>query len=374
LPILGHLGLATECVVWIDRITSAVGATPTPDQVLAIEVARSGALAFGNTRGQEAKECRRRICALDGKVAGTQKQMQVLFAQYGQAYSEGRFRDCLRFGERMRLIAETADDMEATSVADHSIGRALFYLGEITGARIAIEKSLSHGLTLGRRGFRTHCMFDERVAAFSNLAKIFMLQGSAERALEVVAENIQRANAMGHGNTICVALGWAGCGIALECADLATAQKYIQMLTKTAAASSELGTWSHVANVFAGVLLSRQGEHTAAIGALKAAIEDLRPACMWNLLTMGLGYLATALNAAEHHREAAETIEEALRRCEQSEEHWCLPPFLITRADSSFKAGLCDAQQAGDVLYRALTIADAQGAHFWRAKVLNALG
>jgi predicted ATPase/tetratricopeptide (TPR) repeat protein len=367
LPLLGHLGLGRECLAWVARAKALPGIQLGQEQLLAMELARGGALAFEDNADAEAAECWRLLGKFDGLVA-PQQQFQVLFAQYGGSYISGQFRDCLALGYRMRSVAEAAGDTDAIGIGDHAIGRALLYLGELSDARIALERALSHGTALSRRGFETHRMFDEHVAASCNLATTLMLLGYPERAMELAAEAVDRAYMTGHSSTVCLALGAAGGLIGLECADSTTAGRYIEMLRNYSAQRPGVGLWQHMANIFAATLRSRRCEHGAAVATLKVALGNIRPGRIWPFLTMGLGYLATVLLDAGRYDEALETINETLARCDKAGAFWRYPAYLTVKAEIIDRGGLGTTDETLDCLNQASALSDRQGARLWEPK------
>ena len=252
------------------------------------------------------------------------------------------------------------------------IGSSLFYLGELSEARTLIEKALRNGVWLSRYGFNVHSHFDERVAAFCDLAQILMLQGFPERAVEMAAANVDRASKTGHAPTICYALGMSTCRIMLDAAEPTTAERYVGMLMDYMARPG-LDLWRMVADTLAGALLSRRGEHEAAVVALRAVVERLRETHVWSFQTLSLGYFAIALLEAGRFVEASETIDEALNRCQQSEEFWSYARFLMLKAEILLKGKLGHTCNIESYFMRALAVADRQGAVFWKQRIFDGL-
>src|SRR3979411_3068420 len=134
-----------------------------------------------------------------------------------------------------------------------------FYIGELREACTLIEKALRNGVWLSRYGFNVHSHFDERVAAFCDLAQILMLQGFPERALEMAAANVARPTTTGHDPTICYALGMSPCRIMLDAAEPTTAERYVGMLMDYMARPG-LDLWRLVADPLWGALLRARRE------------------------------------------------------------------------------------------------------------------
>lgn len=372
LPLWGHLGLGEECLARVDHILALPGLQPTPEQLIALEAARAGALVNRDRTGTLVTETWRRISRFEGQVDAPRQKLQVLLAELGSAWMGGRFRDCLTAGQRLRDTATAARESAYIGVGERMIGSSLFYLGELSEARTLIEKALRNGVWLSRYGFNVHSHFDERVAAFCDLAQILMLQGFPERALEMAAANVDRATKTGHAPTICYALGMSTCRIMLDAAEPTTAERYVGMLMDYMARPG-LDLWRMVADTLAGALLSRRGEHEAAVVALRAVVERLRETHVWSFQTLSLGYFAIALLEAGRFVEASEAIDEALDRCEQSEEFWGYARFLMLKAEILLKGKLGDTCNIERYFMRALAVADRQGAVFWKQRIFDGL-
>jgi predicted ATPase/DNA-binding winged helix-turn-helix (wHTH) protein len=371
LPVLNHMGLQHECLAWVDRVRAAQDFEPCANQILAMEVARAGALGFTDKTGAMARESWRSIANFEGRVQRARQKLQVLYAQYSTSYASGQFRDSLTFGQRFRDVAGEAGDKGGVALGERLVGNALFHLGHVSQALCAIERALDCGPALSRAGFDAQPHFDERVAAFCNQAKLLLLKGSSARALRIAAENVDRALATGHGATICLALGLGACPIAQDCRDLALASQFTEAFSGYVKSHPGLGLWNVLADVFEGALLTLRGDYDSAATALLASVGQLRFARMWPFLTMGIGYLATALYEAGRVSEARIVIEDGIERCERSDELWCLPRFVALKAQVSARGRLCDAEEISRDLSRALSMADQLGTKFWRAQIVR---
>src|SRR5260370_41429130 len=95
---------------------------------------------------------------------------------------------------------------------------------------------------------------------------MLMLQGFPERAVEMAAANVDRANKTGHAPTIFYALGMSTCRIMLDAAEPTTAERYVVMLMDYMARPG-LDLWRMVADTLAGGRPGPRGAHEpAAVG------------------------------------------------------------------------------------------------------------
>jgi predicted ATPase len=372
LPLWGHLGLGEECLALADRILALPGLEPTPEQLIALEAARAGALVHQDSSGALVKDIWRRISDLEAQIVSPRPKLQVFLADLSSAWTGGRFRDGLTAGQRMRDTAIATGETFYVGVGERIMGSSLYYLGEFGEARRLLEKALRYGVWLSRAGFNVHPHFDERVAAFCDLGNILLLQGFLERAIELAAANVERAVKTGHAPTICYALGLSTCRIMLDAASPKKAEQYILMLSDYVARPG-LGLWQIVADSLAGALLTRRGEHEAAVIALRAVVERLRETHIWTFQTQSLIYFAIALFHAGRFVEALETIDEVLQRCEKSEEFWDHTRLLTLRAEIMLRGRLADTTEIAECFTKASAESDRQGAIFWKPRIVGGL-
>jgi hypothetical protein len=122
LPLWGHLGLGEECLARVDHILALPGLQPAPEQLIALEAARAGALVNRDRTGTLVTETWRRIGRLEGQVHAARQKLQVLVAELSSAWMGGRFRDCLTAGQRLRDTATAARETAYIGVGERMIG------------------------------------------------------------------------------------------------------------------------------------------------------------------------------------------------------------------------------------------------------------
>ena len=96
LPLWGHLGLGEECLARVDHILALPGLQPTPEELIALEAARAGALVNRDRTGTLVTETWRRISHFEGQVDAPQQKLQVLLAELGGAWMGDAFATVLR--------------------------------------------------------------------------------------------------------------------------------------------------------------------------------------------------------------------------------------------------------------------------------------
>src|SRR5262249_43076463 len=141
------------------------------------------------------------------------------------------------------------------------------------------------------------------------------------------------------------ALSTAACPTALLIGDLDLADRLVTLLLEHAARYS-LGPWSTWGRYFAGRLTLKRGDVTGGLGAMSAALDELRATGFGLRFTAYLGELAEALGFAGRPSDGFATVDEALARCEQRQERWCLPELLRVKGELLARIGTPDAMAA----------------------------
>jgi hypothetical protein len=125
--------------------------------------------------------------------------------------ASGRHRVALALAERFSSLAAKSDDPKDRLVGDRLIGATLHYLGDQTSARRHIECALADYVYLGQKLHAIRFQFDQRATAGATFAQILWLQGFPDQAVRTVENAVEAARAIGHGMSLCYALGLAAC-------------------------------------------------------------------------------------------------------------------------------------------------------------------
>jgi predicted ATPase len=279
----------------------------------------------------------------------------------------------LALARRFCALADREGDPGDCLVGDRMTGASLHFLGEQGQARERIESVLARYIAPVRRSHAVRFQFDQRITARITLARILWLQGFPDRALQDVHSNVEEALSLGHALSLSNSLAQAACPIALLAGDLASARRFSDMLRRNTAEHA-LDVWRAYANCFDGELLVRGGDHAAGLRLLRPAVDDLRRAGFTQYLTSFLGTLAQALVGAGRTDEALALTEEALARCERTDERWCLAELLRIRAEAVAHGGASDAAgRAEELLREAIQAARSQGALSWELRAVTSL-
>jgi hypothetical protein len=104
------------------------------------------------------------------------------------------------------------------------------FLGDHLSARRRFERLLAHYVPSDRHSRLTRFPFDNLVVGRGYLARTLWLLGYPDQAMRAAESSIDTARAINHALTLCFALTFIGCPVALLVGDLAMAEFYVHLL------------------------------------------------------------------------------------------------------------------------------------------------
>jgi hypothetical protein len=225
-----------------------------------------------------------------------------------------------------------------------------------------LERVVANRDVAADRVFRFH--LDQQPMAV--LARVLWLQGLPEQAIALAERLVEQAKAHDHAHSLCHALVYAACPIALWVGDLDLAEQYINLLHETSS-SLPPSNWHPVGRAYRGVLLIKRGDLKAGLPRLRAAFEECR-AIPAGFRMAFIAELAEALCPGQVSGGLA-TMEEAIDRAEHTGDGWIVAELLrvkgeVLRLDGS--PVTMDA--AADCFRQALQLARTQDALFWELR------
>ena len=367
-PLWFQLSLIDECRNRVERALAAAAVKDDPRRRMQLSAALGWSLMYTAGHGRETGSAWADALTLAEALGDDEYRLRALWGLWAGHVNNGQFPEALDLAGRFRDIAEGLPAGSERYIGHRMTGAALHFLGEQEAARDHIERMLASYVRPASRSDAVRFQFDQIVTARITLARVLWLQGHADRALEVIEDNIAEAIALNHTLSICNALAQSACPVALLAGDFERADRYLRLLTDLTA-SEGLVIWRTYSACFSGELLFRRGEQEAGLRLLRAGVDELRAAKFVQYHTAFLGALAEGLGAAGHTVEALAAIDEALARADQNSERWCLAELLRIKGDILLRAEPADARPAVDDLYdRALDLARTQGALSWELR------
>ncbi len=211
-------------------------------------------------------------------------------------------------------------------------------------------------------------LYDQRVLARAMLARVLWLQGYLDQARRHAQASVDDALALGHKPSICYALGFAVCPIALRTGDLHGAEQALAMLIDVATGNDAV-FWTRLGPCLEGALLANRGDMVRAAKLLSSAHALSGGTGLAVHFSGFAGDLAEALAAIGRLDEGLSVITGAIAQLEGNGLLWCMPDLLRVRGQLLLQTtGGQSATAAVECFSRSIGMAREQSALFWELR------
>lgn len=140
-------------------------------------------------------------------------------------------------------------------VHDRMLMFSMRFTGKHAKARIHAQRVLDHPLSANASAGKSVFHFDQRVAAFTSLARILWVHGFPKQALDHADHAIERALSVNHSLSLCFALSVGCTPVAFWSGDVERAQRYTALLRERAKEYS-MAFWGKIGDGY-GLVLDR---------------------------------------------------------------------------------------------------------------------
>lgn len=247
----------------------------------------------------------------------------------------GRPYEAIEQLERFKAVARLEPGASATPDGDRLLANAETYVGRISSAIERLEiLILQHG-QMEERPRIARFQVDRYVAIHGTLAVALWLKGETTRAINVAAQAVEGARAIGHSASQTTSLALWVLPVAFWSGDYALAAQYQVELDKSNQRES-IAIWVPVSRFFRGAIQVARGER-GGLGDMRGGLAELIAGRFLGRTPMFRSMLAEALLADGEIEEAKANAEAAILAAESQGERWCLPEVMRVR-------GLVDLQ------------------------------
>jgi predicted ATPase len=299
-------------------------------------------------------------------------QLRSLWGLFIFHVSDGGYRVALTLAQRFETLAANRSDPNDRLIGDLLIGVSEHFLGDQPSARRHIEHMLAHYVPRTRKPESVRFQFEPRAAARAQLARVLWLQGFPDQAMRTAESLIEDARAANHVTTLCRVLALTACPIALWTGDLTAAESYVGTLLDHS--RHALAVWHAFGLCLQSVLAVRRGDVANGLRLLRAGFDDLGKVNAAYRYSHFLSETAEALGRAGQIAAALAAIDEAIERCERTEERWVMPELLRIKGELLLlQGGSSAAATAEDHFRQALDWARRQGALSWELRAATSL-
>jgi len=372
IPLWFKLSSTDECR---NRVEQALNRAEGADreihtrQVLQLYIALGLSRTFTIGLAPAASAAWKKALEIAESLGDNEFKLETLWGLWFCHIGAAEYRAALDIAKQFCSLAETTPDLR---IGERLIGVPLHCLGEHVEARNRIESNLHHEATPIKSSQGVRFRFNQPLAARVILAQMLWLQGFPDQAIEEAHRGVAEARAGGHAISLCDALAQAQCPIAMLVGDLSSAEQAVTTLLDQASLHA-LGAWSVLGCCWNGALLIKRGEFERGVSNLRSAIKDLHEVRFAFYHAGFLSTLAEGLASAGRFEAAIDVIDEAIERCMQKEELWCIAELLRIKGEILLKQASTDLSLAEDYFLRSGEWARKQGALSWELRAATSL-
>ena len=373
-PLWIRLSLLSECGRRAKQALGALRALGTHD--LYDKMRLQAALGASTPEAQEMGRVFTEVLDIAESLGDPEYQLRALRGLYYYYAGTGQYHAALPIARRFHDLAVSGVDPIDRLFAERMMGVAKHFVGDHLGARRHLEHVLTHYVIAdyGRDVIRFQDVVrfgaDLQVSTRLFLARVLWMQGFADQAEHTIEMAIAEAQATGHAMSVCLALGFGACPIALWTGDLTAAARHTEMLLNRAR-KHDLPFYSALGSRFGKIVTLTASElDLVSLPPLTDVDEITEPSLTFRFLT-GLSELAEALAHAGRNAEALAVAEEGIK---QSETGWLAPELLRVKGELLLlQSNGAATETAEDFFRQALDAARQHKALSWELRAVTSL-
>jgi tetratricopeptide (TPR) repeat protein len=348
-PVWFRLSCLAEHRSTIDRALAALAQAAQPDCESAMLLQSAQGLNLYFTDGPAQTVMTRLQCALDlaNEVGAGAPKLPIIWMLSFVSANAGDYRAELAFALAYGRAAPGSTDILAPARAHRLKARALHDLGRHAEARPLIEQALH--ATRTRQIFARLNAYDNDhwISCRALRTRTLWMQGAVDEALAELAGCLRDALALDHAQSLCWALTFSLCPVAIWCGRLGLARDLVTTLLVQS--RKTFGHWHVWGRLYDGILTQLEA------GSPPLGQADYSFSAQGDLLgTLADGLATPAVQA----RVAADP------------DNWCAPEILRAGAMQMLTT---DANGAERLLRRAQNLAARQGALSWELRAATSL-
>jgi len=374
-PLWMHLPLPEECRSRAERALAALGAGASRDVRHEMKLHAAVAASLVYSRGAAVPETSMaylRALEIAESLNDAEYRLRALWGLWAYHTASGQLRVALELSQRFHALAAERPDPNDRLSGEGMIGVSQLYLGDLSSARCHLEHMLAGYVTPGQTLDIIRFQSDQRMLMRVFLARVLWLQGFPDQATRAAHSTVEDAHAANHTISLCLALAYAACPLALSTGDLVAAEYYSTMLLDHSTRHA-LALWHACGRSFQGVLLIQRGDVITGLRLLRAGFDEFgeTESAVFRLIAF---LMAEALGRAGQNAEGLAAIEEAIARAEHTEERWAMAELMRVKGELLLSQGRPGAAVAAEDHFRqALDWATQQGALSWELRAATSL-
>lgn len=371
-PLWVSTSMLGEWHVWAERAIDSLdeaGLRGTR-QEMTIRATQGMSFQLVRNRASEAHAALTRALELAETLGDADYQLRILHTLWIYHMRMGEVRTAIALANRADPIAASLGNPVASATAESMLAMSLHWAGEHESARRSLECLLQELPTVPRRHFVQRAGFDLYIVARYLLARIHWVQGYPDRAMNALGKSIEEARRLQNPQSLCSALAFGGCALALQAGDLDMAERSAAELVGTAQryALEDFHAWGKAAQE---VISLGRGHGNPGPAQFRLAVRRWR-ASGWHIL-LSSSDLAAALAEAKDRDEISAIIDEELERAERDQAPSMIAELLRVRGELLLLQDSPDTELARVCFMRSLECAHSQGALSWELRTALSL-
>jgi hypothetical protein len=283
---------------------------------------------------------------IDDKI----QELRILWMLYGIAGNAGNYRQELTYAREFDTVADALAYPMPKLRSHRFIGRGLGDLGQYRLAQEHIDLALRPSRDAVAQSMPNAYEVDNWVASHAVRARILWLRGYPDDAKTEAEESISDALQLGHEQSICWAVAFNVCPVAIWRGDFAEARRYVNLLRKHAEnIFQHYYGWALIYDQFLnGIALAPHWSNESPLAGLKPTV----PAQADLLATFDVNLAGL----------------DALTRAQADEDIWCAPEVLRAWAVRHISGTEAEA-----MLLHSFKLAQRQEAKAWELRAATSL-
>jgi hypothetical protein len=235
-PVWLQLSLLVECRERAERALDilARGFNLTAPLGMQLHMGLGVALFFTTGAVEKTRAVLAKALELAEHLDDVDAQLRALWGLFTCWLYNGEQRVAQGLAERFCELASRKGDPADMLVGDRLIGATMHYGGNQPKARYHTERVVDLYVAPADQRHSTWFLFEHRVAARAMLARVLWLQGLVDKAKHTAQAAAEDARTGEHQLSLCYALGYALCPIALSTGDFALAEQSLGILIEVA--------------------------------------------------------------------------------------------------------------------------------------------
>ncbi|HZC98596.1 MAG TPA: winged helix-turn-helix domain-containing protein, partial [Bradyrhizobium sp.] len=328
-----HLSLLDECRTRVERALATIKGEEKADarQEMKLHAALGASSIHTTGAVPETGAAWTKALEIAESLHDAEYRLRSLRGLWFFHTARGQHRVALGLAQRFRVLGAARPDPNDRLIGNRLIGSTQHCLGDQPSARHYLEHMLAQYVTPVQKPEIIRFQLDQRTAARAFLARILWLQGFPDQAMRTAESSIQDARAANHVTSLCFALAHAACPIALWTGDLTAAESYVDTLLDQSIRQHVLAVHHVLGLCHQRVLAVKRGD-VSGLRLLRAGFDDLGEANAMFRFPF-LSEMAEALGRAGQIADGLAAIDEAIERCERTEEHWVMSELLRIKGE-----------------------------------------